>query len=124
MSSEYRMEWESGARLERRAVHFIGSGTVALVLMAAIPAALGVLQQAVFGISTRAASVSGENAAATAFVLGNQPPKPALAENAGGMLGAEEACLRVALELSAQIPACASNVLPWLPQRSVDLQAY
>ena len=89
MNGEYQARLELGPHLEQGAAHFAYSGIVALILIAAIPAALGLLQQAAFGISTRTAVISGQNAAATALTLGNQPPKPALAKSADAMLGAE-----------------------------------
>ncbi|HKQ11312.1 MAG TPA: hypothetical protein VJS85_08995 [Rhizomicrobium sp.] len=85
MSGEYGVGLTSGGRLDRRAVHFACSGTVALVLMAAIPAALGLLQQEIFDTSTRAAAVVRQNAAATARTLGNQPAERTLVDSVNAM---------------------------------------
>lgn len=85
MGGEYDVGLTPGGRLDRRAVYFAYSGTVALLLMAAIPAALGLLQQDVFDTSTRAAAVGGQNAAATARALGNQPAEWTLADGVNAM---------------------------------------
>ena len=93
MSGEYQVGVKPGSRLEQRAVHFAFSGTVILVLLATIPAGLGLLQQQAFDFSPAAAATGRQNAAATAVALGNQPRIPALAKNAGPLRGAKEGVL-------------------------------
>jgi len=93
MRGEYQVGWKPDTRFDQRAAHFAFSGTVILVLLAAIPAALGLLQQKAFDFLPAAAAVGGQNAAATAFALGNQPRKPALARDAGSIQGAKEGVL-------------------------------
>ena len=88
MSGKYQVRLEPGARLEQRATHFARSGTIALVLIAALPAALGLLQPATFVASTRVPEIGGQNAAATAPALGNQPSNSALKIGGKKMLGA------------------------------------
>jgi hypothetical protein len=89
MSGKYQVRLEPGARLEQRATHFARSGTIALILMAALPAALGLLQHATFVASTRVPEIGGQNAAAPARALGNQPSHSTLENGGKGMLGAK-----------------------------------
>jgi len=100
MSGEYQVRLKPGPRLGQRAAHFAFPGTIVLVLLAAIPASLGLLQQATLSLSTASPAISGQNAAATAFALGNQPRKPALAKSAGSMRGAEEGVLALCSGIS------------------------
>jgi hypothetical protein len=88
MSGKYQLRAEPGARFEQRATYFAWMGPIALVLMAALPAALSLLH-ATFVASARAPALSSQNAAATAPNSGNQRPKPALANGANAMLGVE-----------------------------------
>jgi len=74
------LQAKSDPHLERRAVYFANSGTVALVLMAAIPAGLGLSQHAALSLSLHSPTISGQNAAATAAILGNQLPPPTLGD--------------------------------------------
>ncbi|HKU63463.1 MAG TPA: hypothetical protein VJQ06_00255 [Rhizomicrobium sp.] len=85
MRGEYDVGLAPGGRLDRGAVPFAHSGTIILVLMAAIPAALGLLQQEVFDASIRPVTFGGQNAAITARTLGNQPPERALADGVNAM---------------------------------------
>jgi len=89
MSDKYQVRLEPGIRLEQRATRFARSGTIALALMAALPAALGLLQHATFVASTRVLEIGSQNAAATAPALGNQPSHSALENGGKGMLGAK-----------------------------------
>jgi hypothetical protein len=61
---------------------FRHSRILVVLAMAAIPAALGILQQMSFGMMARPAAIGGENAAAAAYPSGNQAPNPALADSA------------------------------------------
>jgi len=88
MSGEYEAGLMPGNCPETRATHFARSSTVVLVLMAALPAGLGLLQQIIFSASTRAPAISSENAAATALTLGNQPLHSALEDGGKVTLGA------------------------------------
>jgi type IV secretory pathway TrbL component len=112
MNGEYQARLEPSPHLEQGAAHFAYSGIVALVFMAAIPAGLSLLQQAALGLSTRSPAISRQNAAATAFALGNQPPKPALAKNSDGVGGAKEDVLALCSGLSGANPHARLNCTP------------
>jgi hypothetical protein len=60
-----------------------------LVLIAAIPVAFGLLQHFAFGNSAAFKTVGGQNAAAIALTLGNQPPNPALGNGANAISAAQ-----------------------------------
>jgi len=110
MSDKYQVRLEPGIRLEQRATRFARSGTIALALMAALPAALGLLQHATFVASTRVLEIGSQNAAATAPALGNQPSHSALENGGKGMLARRETCWRFVPEFPEQSRLCISPV--------------
>jgi len=71
---------------QRRALHV----TFAVVFLAAVPATLGALDEALFAIAP-----TGQHAAATAVQLGNQPRTPALGGSAVAVLGAQGEVLAI-----------------------------
>jgi len=104
MSDKYQGSVETGARLGHRATHFSHAGTIALVLMAALPAVLG-LVHASFVDSTRAHAIRGQNAAATASELGNQSSNSVLSNGGKVTLGAKGEVLALCSGVSGAKPA-------------------
>jgi hypothetical protein len=104
MGIEYRERSPAVPGFEPPRARFSHSGILAVLVIAAIPAALGTLQQLRFGIADRSVESGGENAAATAYASGNQPPKPALAHSANAPSAAKGDVLALCSGNSGAIP--------------------
>ena len=85
---EYSAKEEPGIRCQRCARSSPTYRLAILYFLAALPMALGLLNEAVFSREAGITARSGQNVAAKAQTLGNQPSNPALAIGADVMRGA------------------------------------